>query len=97
LKLPICIRCLEVNAAKERAKLILIARFFLTAYFVPWNAPNIRQAGFEAFMMLRKYAREHVLNCLIPAFFIAVAIAVFLSQASGRKYFVAQAKLFIIR
>jgi len=97
LKLSICIQGLEVNTTKEKAKLILIARFFLTAYFVPWNDTNIRQAGFEAFMMLRKYAREHMLNCLIPAFFIAVAISVLVSQTSGRKYFGAQTNLFTIR
>ena len=43
-------------------------------------------------MMLREYAREHVLACLIPAFFIAGAIAVFVSQASVLKYFGAGAK-----
>ena len=43
-------------------------------------------------MMLREYAREHVLTCLIPAFFIAGAIAVFVSQASVLKYFGATAK-----
>ena len=43
-------------------------------------------------MMLREYAREHVLTCLIPAFFIAGAIAVFVSQAAVLKYFGAQAK-----
>ncbi|MEE4363292.1 MAG: permease [Desulfotignum sp.] len=39
-----------------------------------------------------EYAREHVLTCLIPAFFIAGAIAVFVSQASILKYFGIQAK-----
>ena len=43
-------------------------------------------------MMLQEYAREHVLTCLIPAFFIAGAIAVFVSQAAVLKYFGAQAK-----
>lgn len=43
-------------------------------------------------MMLQEYAREHVLTCLIPAFFIAGAIAVFVSQASVLKYFGAKAK-----
>jgi uncharacterized membrane protein YraQ (UPF0718 family) len=38
-------------------------------------------------MMLQEYAREHVLTCLVPAFFIAGAIAVFVSQASVLKYF----------
>jgi len=77
---------------KEHYKLILIIGLFLTAYYVPWSHPVIRQSGLEAFMMLQEYAREHVLTCLIPAFFIAGAIAVFVSQASVLKYFGAQAK-----
>jgi hypothetical protein len=46
-------------------------------------------------MMLQEYARQHVLTCLIPAFFIAGAIAVFVSQASVLKYFGAQANKFL--
>jgi len=76
---------------KERYKLLLLVVFFLVAYYVPWSHEIIRQAGLEAFMMLQEYAREHVLTCLIPAFFIAGAIAVFVSQASVLKYFGAQA------
>ncbi|MGM0610884.1 MAG: permease [Thermodesulfobacteriota bacterium] len=80
---------------KERYKLLLLTGFFLVAYYMPWNSEIIRQAGLEAFMMLREYAREHVLTCLIPAFFIAGAIAVFVSQASVIKYFGAQANKFL--
>ncbi|MGA6926164.1 MAG: permease [Desulfosarcina sp.] len=76
---------------KERTKLLLIVGVFVAAYYVPWSHPLIRQSGLEAFMMLQEYAREHVLTCLIPAFFIAGAIAVFVSQASVLKYFGAQA------
>ena len=76
---------------KERTKLLLIAGAFLAAYYIPWGHPVIRQSGLEAFMMLQEYARQHVLTCLIPAFFIAGAIAVFVSQASVLKYFGAQA------
>ncbi len=76
---------------KERTKFFLIAGVFAAAYYVPWSHPLIRQSGLEAFMMLQEYAREHVLTCLIPAFFIAGAIAVFVSQASVLKYFGAQA------
>jgi hypothetical protein len=76
---------------KERYKLLLLVVFFLVAYYVPWSNEIVRQAGLEAFMMLQEYAREHVLTCLIPAFFIAGAIAVFVSQASVLKYFGAQA------
>ena len=76
---------------KERTKLILIIGVFCAAYFVPWTHPIIRQSGLEAFLMLQEYARQHVLTCLIPAFFIAGAISVFISQASVLKYFGAQA------
>ena len=76
---------------KERTKLFLIVLTFLAAYYVPWGNDTIRQSGLEAFMMLQEYAREHVLTCLIPAFFIAGAIAVFVSQASVLKYFGASA------
>jgi uncharacterized protein len=76
---------------KERTKLILLVGGFLAAYYMPWDSPLIRQSGMEAFLMLQEYAREHVLTCLIPAFFIAGAIAVFVSQASILKYFGAQA------
>ena len=76
---------------KERTKLFIIAAVFLAAYYIPWDHSLIRQSGLEAFMMLREYAREHVLTCLIPAFFIAGAIAVFVSQGAILKYFGAQA------
>lgn len=45
--------------------------------------------GIEAFL---DYLSAHVLTCLVPAFFIAGAIAVFVSQASVIKYFGARAK-----
>ena len=76
---------------KERTKLLLIAAGFLAAYYLPWDHELIRRSGLEAFLMLQDYAREHVLTCLIPAFFIAGAISVFVSQASVLKYFGAQA------
>jgi uncharacterized membrane protein YraQ (UPF0718 family) len=76
---------------KERTKLIWIILIFLAIYYIPWNHAIIRRSGIEAFMMLQEYAREHVLACLIPAFFIAGAIAVFVSQASVLKYFGSQA------
>ena len=77
---------------KERSKLLIIVLVFAAAYFIPWSNPAIRRSGVEAFMMLQEYARQHVLTCLIPAFFIAGAIAVFISQASVLKYFGARAK-----
>jgi uncharacterized membrane protein YraQ (UPF0718 family) len=77
---------------KERTKLLIIVLVFLGCYYIPWGNAGIRRSGLEAFMMLQEYAREHVLTCLIPAFFIAGAIAVFVSQASVLKYFGSTAK-----
>ncbi|UCD06729.1 MAG: permease [candidate division WOR-3 bacterium] len=41
--------------------------------------------------MLQEYAREHVLFCLVPAFFIAGAISIFISKEAVIKYFGARA------
>ncbi len=80
---------------KEKTKLLIIAAGFLAAYYIPWDHEVIRRSGLEAFMMFQEYARQHVLTCLIPAFFIAGAIAVFVSQASVLKYLGAQANKFL--
>jgi len=80
---------------KERYKLLIIILLFLGAYFIPWDHPIIRRSGLEAFLMLQEYAQQHVLTCLIPAFFIAGAIAVFVSQASVLKYFGPAANKFL--
>ena len=76
---------------KEWHKLLLIAAIFLGAYYIPWDSVIIRRSGLEAFLMLQDYARQHVLTCLIPAFFIAGAISTFVSQAAVLKYFGASA------
>ena len=77
---------------RELRIFVWIAGAFLFAFFVPFSYPAVRDALFEAFAMLQEYAREHVLLCLVPAFFIAGAIAVFISQASVIKYLGGQAR-----
>ena len=69
-----------------------ILAVFLGAYLIPFSDPVVRRSGMEALLMLQEYARQHVLFCLVPAFFIAGAIAVFISQARVIKYLGAQAK-----
>jgi uncharacterized membrane protein YraQ (UPF0718 family) len=76
----------------ERKKFIYLVAAFLAAYLVPFSHPRVAAGISEAFFMLQEYAREHVLFCLIPAFFIAGGIAVFVNQASVIKYFGAEAK-----
>ncbi|MFO1052565.1 MAG: permease [Planctomycetota bacterium] len=64
----------------ERAKLALVLGVFALARFVPFDDPRVQGAILESLSMLGEYAREHVLTCLVPAFFIAGAIATFLDQ-----------------
>ncbi|MBD3271057.1 MAG: permease [Elusimicrobia bacterium] len=76
---------------KEINKLIIVICVFLGFYYLPIDYSGFRNAVIESIALTRWYAREHVLLCLIPAFFIAGAISVFISQASVIKYFGAQA------
>jgi len=59
---------------------------FLAAYFLPLGNPKVANAILEAFNLLQWYARHHTLACVVPAMFIAGAIATFLSQASVIRY-----------
>ncbi len=80
---------------KEWKKLALIAGVFLAAFYIPFSDPRVSSAILEAFHMLQEYAREHVLFCLVPAFFIAGAISNFISQGAVVKYFGGEAKKWI--
>ncbi|WP_461208736.1 permease [Desulfocurvus sp. DL9XJH121] len=59
---------------------------FLVCYYLPVGGARFDNAVLEAFHLVKWYAREHVLLCLIPAFFIAGAIGVFVSQSSVMRY-----------
>ncbi len=81
---------------KEEYKIFLwILGFFLFAYFMPIEDENFAGAIVAAFDLAKWYAQEHVLLCLIPAFFIAGVIAVFVSQTAVIKYFGAKAKKWV--
>jgi len=61
-----------VKIAKRELRIFLwIVGVFLFAYLVPFSHSAVRNALFEAFAMLQEYAQQHVLLCLVPAFFIA--------------------------
>jgi hypothetical protein len=75
----------------ERKTLALFVGLFLVAWFLPVESPRLQGAIHEALALTQWYAREHVLLCLVPAFFIAGAIAVFVSQQSVMRYLGAQA------
>jgi uncharacterized membrane protein YraQ (UPF0718 family) len=76
---------------KYRYKLLLIVGVFVVFYFLPIENSRFSGAIFEALALTKWYAREHVLLCLVPAFFIAGDISVFVSKASVMKYFGAKA------
>ncbi|MBL7156528.1 MAG: permease [Candidatus Omnitrophica bacterium] len=77
---------------KNLNKFIIVTAVFLGFYYLPLSLLPFRNPAFEALALAKWYAREHVLLCLVPAFFIAGAISVFISQAAVIKYFGAQAK-----
>ena len=67
-------------------KFLLIAAVFLACFYMPVGRARFDNAVFESLALVRSYARQHVLLCLVPAFFIAGAISVFVSKASVMKY-----------
>ena len=75
----------------EKSKFVLMTAVFLGCFFMPVENLSFRNPIYESIALVKWYAREHVLLCLVPAFFIAGAISVFISQASVIKYFGAKA------
>jgi hypothetical protein len=71
---------------KEWTKLLIIVAVFAAAWFLPVGNARFMGAVHESLTLVRWYAREHVLLCLVPAFFIAGAISVFVSQGAVMKY-----------
>lgn len=72
---------------KKELKIVFwIVAGFLLAYFLPVGSSRFDNAVMESLQLVKWYAREHVLLCLVPAFFIAGAIGVFVRQASVLKY-----------
>jgi hypothetical protein len=63
-----------------------IIAVFLLVFFMPTGTSRFDNAVLEGLALLNWYAREHVMLCLVPAFIIAGAIAVFISQDAVMKY-----------
>ena len=61
-------------------KFLILAGVFLLLYFAPVNAPIVTTSLGAGLALLQEYARRHVLSCLVPAFFIAGTIAVFVKK-----------------
>ncbi|MBU0456731.1 MAG: permease [Nanoarchaeota archaeon] len=80
---------------KDWNLLIWIVILFGLLYFVPSSTDWFRTSILSAFDLLHEYAREHVLTCLVPALFIAGAIAIFIKKEKVMKYLGHEAKKYV--
>lgn len=81
-----------MDAKKELKILFWIIIVFAAVFFMPLGNERFMTAIDATLDLAKWYAQEHVVLCLLPAFFIAGVIAVFVSQGSVLKYFGANAK-----
>jgi uncharacterized membrane protein YraQ (UPF0718 family) len=84
-----------METKKEIKILIWIAVVFVAAFFLPIESARFTTAVDATLDLVKWYAREHVILCLLPAFFIAGVISIFVSQGSVLKYFGANAKKWV--
>lgn len=75
-----------MGTKKELKIFAIIAVVFLGCFYLPVGMVRFDNAITESLQLVKWYAKEHVLLCLVPAFLIAGAISVFVSQASVMKY-----------
>ena len=80
---------------REIKILTWIIAVFVFAFFMPLESLRFKEAIMAMFDLSKWYAQEHVILCLLPAFFIAGVIAVFVSQGAVMKYFGAKAKKWV--
>jgi len=82
---------LSIEWRKEWKTLAWGLAAFLVCFYLPIGWARFDNAVLEALHLVKWYAQEHVILCLIPAFFIAGAIAVFVSRESVMRYLGANA------
>jgi len=82
----------NMELKKELKILAWITVVFAFAFFLPIESARFNTAIAATLDLVKWYAREHVVLCLLPAFFIAGVISVFVSQGSVLRYFGANAK-----
>src|SRR5210317_1923962 len=68
----------KMNTERKIALIFLVV--FLGCWFLPVEYARFNTAILESLALVKWYAREHVILCLVPAFFIAGAIGTFISQ-----------------
>ena len=81
-----------MDTKKELKILFWIITVFTAVFFLPLGSKRFMTAVDATLDLAKWYAQEHVVLCLLPTFFIAGVIAVFVSQGSVLKYFGANAK-----
>jgi hypothetical protein len=75
-----------MESKKEVKTGLTLLGVFLALYFLPVGSARFDSAVTESLELTKWYAREHVVLCLLPAFWIAGAIAAFVSQGSVMRY-----------
>jgi uncharacterized membrane protein YraQ (UPF0718 family) len=86
---------IEMEWRKEIRFLLWMVAAFAIAFYLPLEKVRFQEAIMAMFDLTRWYAREHVILCLLPAFFIAGVISVFVSEGAVLKYFGAKAKKWV--
>ncbi len=84
-----------MDTRNELKILFWMIAVFAAVFFLPLESERFMTAVDATLDLAKWYAQEHVVLCLLPAFFIAGVIAVFVSQGSVLKYFGANAKKWI--
>ncbi|MDD4058940.1 MAG: permease, partial [Bacteroidales bacterium] len=85
-----------MESRKELKILLWIVVVFAAIFFMPVGNDTFMTAIYATFDLSKWYAQEHVILCLLPAFFIAGVISIFVSQGAILKYFGANAKKWIV-
>ena len=80
---------------KEKNWFLLLVALFLVFYFIPVGSQWMNNPLLSGFALLHEYATQHILTCLVPAFFIAGAIVVFVKKQSVLKYLGGKVKAYI--
>ncbi|TVR99098.1 MAG: hypothetical protein EA406_04470 [Rhodospirillales bacterium] len=83
---------MPIDWKSEARVLAAIALVFAVAFWMPVGVPRFDDAVHEGLALVHWYAREHVILCLLPAFLIAGAMGVFISQGAVLRHLGADAK-----
>ena len=81
-----------METKKELKILWWIIVIFAGIFFMPIGNQTFMTAIAATLDLAKWYAQEHVIICLLPAFFIAGVIAIFVNQGAILKYFGANAR-----